>query len=136
MLSQRDDRLCEENVNPDEIHSAVKPRRKRAHARTRAVGYVPHVEDDLPSTLPAKVIAFYLPQFHPIPENDQAWGEGFTEWTNVTRALPQVEGQVQPRLPGELGFYDLRLPAIQERQVELAKHYGIGGFCFHFYWFG
>lgn len=84
----------------------------------------------------ARIIAFYLPQFHPTPENDLWWGKGFTEWTNVASAKALFKGHEQPRVPADLGFYDLRLPETRVAQAQMAARFGVEGFCYWHYWFG
>lgn len=84
----------------------------------------------------ARILALYLAQYHPVPENDEWWGKGFTEWENVAKARPLFRGHVQPHIPADLGFYDLRIPEVREQQAELAREAGIEGFCYWHYWFG
>src|SRR5689334_573223 len=96
------------------------------------VGGAARDDDDV---RPDEVVAFYLPQFHPTAENDEFWGPGFTEWTNVTKARPLYPGHRQPVVPADLGLYDLRDPEVRLAQAQLARAYGVTAFCYWHYWF-
>lgn len=121
----------------ESLVNAALTRRTQIEAMLDASQISPLAEATRAETEPRlRAIAFLLPQFHPVPENDAFWGNGFTEWRNVVRARPRFRGHVQPHLPADLGFYDMRLPETHAAQAALAASAGLSGFCYYHYWFG